>query len=94
MEELYEIIYISHMISRGRAYTLNIPDIGEFVLAESKYYNIRKRPIQNENIKDSFKKHEDDFVVWMPSKNNELYKNSPWGNGVPSANLYVCCIYM
>jgi cysteinyl-tRNA synthetase len=94
MEELFEISYISNMIYRSKAYTIDIPNIGTFVLADSEYYNVRKRPIQNEYIKDSLKKNVDDFVVWMPSYESKYCYESPWGCGVPSANLYVCCIYM
>ena len=93
MEELYEIKYISHMISKNRAYVVNVQDIGTFVLAESKYYNIRKNPIKNDHIKDDLKNNENDFVIWVPAQNDEHCKNSPWGYGLPSANLYVCCIY-
>lgn len=85
MDYTYEIIFIKKMIARGVAYEVNIPDIGNFICCSE----IKKKTIPNEVV-TGYLRDPSDFVIWIPKIDGV---QSPWGYGIPSANLYVCCIY-
>jgi len=85
---------IEYMISKGKAYCVNIENIGIYVIASAKYFDNIKERIEHENINENIKQNEDDFVIWYPTLENTIAAtSSPWGFGKPSANLYVRCIY-
>ena len=84
-----EISYILKLINMGKAYSVIIPDIGEFVCADYSINKKKLKPIVHDNV-DEFIKNKNDFVIWRPSNDGYL---SPWGKGLPSANLHVLCIF-
>lgn len=84
-----EISYIMKLIQDGKAYAVNIPDIGEFVCADYSVNKKNLRPIVHNNV-ENFMKNKNDFVIWRPSHDGYI---SPWGIGFPSANLHVLCIF-
>lgn len=84
-----EISYIIKLINLRKAYIVNVPNIGDFVCAD---YTLNKKnltPISNNSV-ENFIKNKNDFVIWRPSSDGDI---SPWGTGLPSANLHVLCIF-
>jgi cysteinyl-tRNA synthetase len=87
-----EIYYIQKYISNGWAYTIFIPNIGEFVIADYTHFKHKHNSIKSDHLIDKLK-NEKDFVIWMPKKEQENSYESPWGYGILSANFYVNCLY-
>ena len=86
---------IEQLINRDFAYEIE----GHVFFSVDKYpehgklSNRNKNELKNsENIGSSLKKDPKDFVLWKPSKENELYLDgasysSPWGNGRPGWHI-------
>jgi len=97
MVDIYqnEIYYIEKMIKLGIAYTIKINNIGTYVCMNNNdndnQYRIRVIPIEHKEV-SNYKKNKSDYIVWIPG-NDEYCHNSPWGNGKPSANLYVIAMF-
>ena len=89
-----EIIYIYKLISNNSAYTVYNKKLNNtYVCAKYNYFQPKQQPIMNDNpdISDYLENY-NDFIIWYPNE-QEHSVNTPWGKGIPSANLYVCCIY-
>jgi cysteinyl-tRNA synthetase len=88
-----EFYYINKFISLGWAYTIYIDNVGEFIIAEYKYFDHIKNSIKYDIVKNKLR-DQNDFVIWIPKEENDNESfDSPWGYGIPSANLYVNCMY-
>ena len=87
-----EIYFIEKMLRMNEAYKVDLPNKGTYICMSNDYRPNQKRitPIKYEEV-DSLKKHSLDFVIWRPDI--EKGAKSPYGQGVPSANLYVLGLY-
>tara|TARA_B100000579_G_scaffold110993_1_gene88655 strand:+ start:776 stop:2110 length:1335 start_codon:yes stop_codon:yes gene_type:complete len=82
---------ISSLIQKGYAYVSS-----KHVLFETKKFESYGE-LSKLSLKDivsgarvevaKYKKNPEDFVLWKPSKENEPYWNSPWGNGRPGWHI-------
>ena len=82
---------ISSLIEKGYAYVSS-----DHVLFETKKFESYGK-LSNLSLKDiingarvevaEYKKNPEDFVLWKPSKDNEPYWSSPWGNGRPGWHI-------
>lgn len=77
-----EINMVDVLISKNKAYSIDVPNKGTYIC------------MTNDNNKTRFIAHEDvitakknDYVIWVPNSTHGV--PSPWGQGLPSANLYV-----
>lgn len=88
----YEISYIMKIISYNYAYLVQ-ENNKTYVYAKYNHFRPRHKPILNEYLENlDYLKDPYDFIIWYPNE-QEHSVNTPWGTGIPSANLYVCCIY-
>ncbi len=91
-ENIPEMIQlIEKLIKNGNAYIKGNHVL--FHVPTYPYYGQLSKRSKDEQISGSrvevapFKKYAGDFVLWKPSKNNEPYWKSPWGNGRPGWHL-------
>lgn len=87
-----EVYFIEKMIRLNYAYVIDIPEKGSFVCMSNldKPNQVKINPIPHPEI-DNYKKNNTDFVIWIPDQ--EKGAVSPYGQGLPSANLYVLGMY-
>ena len=89
-----EIDYIYKLIYNNSAYLVYDKNLNKtYVCAKYNYFQPKQKPIMNNNTEISdYLQNNDDFIIWYPNE-QEYSVDTPWGKGIPSANLYVCCIY-
>lgn len=89
-----EIDYICKLICNNSAYIIYNKNLNnKYVCAKYNYFQPKQKPIMNNNPEISdYLENNDDFIIWYPNE-QEHSVDTPWGKGIPSANLYVCCIY-
>lgn len=88
----YEVEFVGKMLRQGTAYTVDTKK-GIYVLMDCNYYKPKYKPIGHDDVNEHMR-NPNDYVIWIPHSNEKKSGvTTEWGIGLPSANLYVCCIY-
>ena len=89
-----EMNFISELIFARKAYVISIPEKGNYVCMQSSFLDEKRikkmKPIENKDVHKTFLQNPLDFVIWNANDVNGYL--SPWGKGLPSANLHVLVI--
>lgn len=85
MDRSKAIRTVEWFITTGKAYSLDVPQLGTFVCCDSQCYNMaRPQLIIRYQCLDGYMRNNSDFALWAPYTDG---LPSPWGNGQPTANL-------
>lgn len=85
MSETYHITLalLSRLVTEGRVYTLGTT-AGTFLVAKASALPLKALPERFDRLTPMMR-HPEDFPLWCPL---EQGRDSPWGKGIPSINLY------
>ena len=85
------IAMISALIERGHAYEsenhvcFSVPSFDDYGAVSGRDHNARKAGARV--AVETYKQHEEDFVLWKPSTETEPGWDSPWGRGRPGWHI-------
>lgn len=81
------IDFIHTLLINKHAYVDQNGDILFSIKSYKKYGQLLNKKNNLNIFKDNKNIYKNDFVLWKKSKNNEIFWNSPWGNGRPGWHI-------